>query len=386
MSTALTTTSKTNIASIMNKKEASEDEIKAVIESQKEAIRQSLPAYMTAEKFIRIILNCCAKNPELFKCTPQSIVGAVMTLAQLGLDPDLGLAHLVPFNSKVNGTWMKLCQLIIDYKGFLQLIMNTGMVKDAYAEIIYSNDVFNEVLGTERTLTHLKPPIGQDRGEPIAYYAVVSLLNGGRLYHLMTRQEVEEHAKKYSKQKDDNGNLKNIWKNEFDKMALKTVIRQVAKYAPKSTNLLRSIDRDGTVTERLSTDMSYSNKQIELQRQSFSDTYSPAPAALTMNDYIGDDTPATLDDAIEAQQVQQEEFIIENQVKNFIMKQQELMVSDTAVKKMLQEKGFSPSGSRKEIYKSKFLEAKKALEELAKEVNKTDQQQTINVGNADYLN
>ena len=32
MSTALTTTSKTNIASIMNKKEASEDEIKAVID------------------------------------------------------------------------------------------------------------------------------------------------------------------------------------------------------------------------------------------------------------------------------------------------------------------------------------------------------------------
>jgi recombination protein RecT len=169
--------------------------------------------------------------------------------------------------------------------------MNSGQVKDAYAEIIYSNDIFEETLGTERQLIHKKPPLGADRGTPIAYYAVISLINGGRLYKLMTKDEVREHAKKYSKQKNkESGELNNLWSEkasgEFDKMGLKTVIRQIAKYAPKSTELVRSIDRDGTITEKLNTDMIYSNKQMELQKDPFGTSLSPAIRQPDLSDWI----------------------------------------------------------------------------------------------------
>jgi hypothetical protein len=98
-------------------------------------------------------------------------------------------------------------------------------------------------------------------------------------------------------------------------------------------------------------------------RKSFAETHSPAPES---------GAEAMLEEINESEKIINElgtQVINSGQVANFCIRQQELMISDEAVKKMLKEKGFSLSGSRREIINTKFLEAKKALEELGKKVN-----------------
>ena len=62
-------------------------------------IKKALPAVMTPERFSRIVLSALSTNPKLAETTPQSFLGAMMTAAQLGVEPNtpLGQAYLIPF-------------------------------------------------------------------------------------------------------------------------------------------------------------------------------------------------------------------------------------------------------------------------------------------------
>jgi recombination protein RecT len=50
----------------------------------------------------------------------------------------------------------------------------------------------------------------------------------------LTKEETIEHAKKYSKAY---GSGKSPWQTETDKMGIKTVLRQLLKYGPMSTEM-----------------------------------------------------------------------------------------------------------------------------------------------------
>lgn len=69
-----------------------------------DALKQALPSVMTPERFTRLAVNAIASNPKMMQAvaeSPQTLIGAVMTCAQLGLEPNtpLGLAYLLPFNN-----------------------------------------------------------------------------------------------------------------------------------------------------------------------------------------------------------------------------------------------------------------------------------------------
>lgn len=107
-------------------------------------------------------------------------------------------------------------------------------------------------------------------------------------------------------------------------------------------------------------------------RLSFSESHSPAVGALTMDDYLGDDEPASAavvePEKTKPQEEPDEEFIDNGQKANFAIKQNEYGIPDEVIAGWLKENGYSPTGSRATIYKSKFLEAKKGLDRLAKEL------------------
>ena len=65
-------------------------------------IRKALPSVMTPERFTRIVLSALSSNPQLQQTTPQSFLGAMMTAAQLGVEPNtpLGQAYLLPYKNK----------------------------------------------------------------------------------------------------------------------------------------------------------------------------------------------------------------------------------------------------------------------------------------------
>lgn len=84
-------------------------------------IKKALPAVMTPERFTRIVLSALSANPKLAQTTPQSFLAAMMTAAQLGMEPNtpLGQAYLIPYyNSKSR---CNECQFQLGYKGLIDL-------------------------------------------------------------------------------------------------------------------------------------------------------------------------------------------------------------------------------------------------------------------------
>ena len=101
--------------------------IKGILSSDvmKSQIAAALPKHCTPERMIRAGLTAITKTPELANCTQESFFAAMLSLSQWGLEPDGRHAHLIPYK--------RTCQLIIDYKGYVQLCYRSGMVKSIIA-------------------------------------------------------------------------------------------------------------------------------------------------------------------------------------------------------------------------------------------------------------
>lgn len=230
--------------------------IKDLVNQMQGEIAKALPSVITPERFTRITLSAISSNPKLQECTAESFLGAMMNAAQLGLEPNtqLGQAYLIPYRNK--GVMEASFQ--IGYKGLLDLAYRTGEYKSIAAYTVYENDVFEYELGLETVLKH--KPAMVNRGEPIAYYAVYHLKNGGNGFTVMSREDVEKHARKHSKSYGSGP-----WQNDFDSMAKKTVIKQLLKYAPLKADLARAVADDGSVKrfDGTETDMSLVENQAD---------------------------------------------------------------------------------------------------------------------------
>lgn len=208
-----------------------------MLQLMSEEVKKALPAQISSDRFQRIALTAFNGNPKLQECDPISFLAAMMQSAQLGLEPNtpLGQAYLIPFGNTV--------QFQIGYKGLLDLAHRTGQYKNVQAQIVYANDEFEIEYGLNPKLRHV-PYMNGKRGEVIGYYGVYNLINGGQGFAYMTKQEVDNHARKFSKTYS-----KGPWKTDFDEMAKKTVLKQVLKYAPMSTELQTATSTDEKVVD-----------------------------------------------------------------------------------------------------------------------------------------
>ena len=229
--------------------------MKKMLDKMKDEIAAALPSMVSSERFQRVALTAFSSNPKLQECDPVSFLAAMMESAQLGLEPNtpLGQAYLIPFNSKEG---MKV-QFQLGYKGLLELAQRSGKIKTLYAHEVRENDVFDIDYGLNQTLTH-KPLLKGSRGEVIGYYAVYHLDTGGNSFVFMTKDEILDHAKKFSK------TFKfGPWQTDFDAMAKKTVIKQLLKYAPLSIEMQRAVTSDETVKSKIDEDMSLVNDETD---------------------------------------------------------------------------------------------------------------------------
>lgn len=211
-------------------------------------IKKALPSVLTPERFTRMILSAMSTTPQLASCTPQSFLGAMMTAAQLGVEPNtpLGQAYLIPYRN--HGT--DEVQFQLGYKGMLDLAYRSGQVSTVQAHTVCENDKFEYELGLDPKLEHV--PSKSNRGAPIYFYAVVRMKDGGYCFAVMSNEEVESHARKYSKAFSSNYSP---WKTNFEEMAKKTVLKKALKYAPMKTEFVRGMVQDMTVKTELSEDM-----------------------------------------------------------------------------------------------------------------------------------
>lgn len=223
--------------------------IVAQIKQMEPAIKRALPSVMTPERFSRIAVSALSTTPKLAECHYLTFIGAMMTAAQLGLEPNtpLGQAYLIPF---WNGKARRLeCQFQLGYKGMIDLAYRSGQISSIQAHIVYENDVFDYSFGLEPSLKHV--PAMKDRGDPVAVYAVFKTKDEGFGYEVMSWADVMEHARKFSKSYDNGP-----WQTNTEEMAKKTVLKKVLKYAPLSSEFVKAAVADGTVKDQIGEDMS----------------------------------------------------------------------------------------------------------------------------------
>lgn len=218
------------------------------IKSMEGEIKKALPSVITPERFTRMVLSAISTNPKLGSCTPQSFLGAMMSAAQLGLEPNtpLGQAYILPYQNK--GTLEAQFQL--GYKGLIDLAYRSGEVELVQAHIVYENDKFECEYGLDAKLTHV--PADSNRGEPIKVYAMFKTKSGGYGYEVMSMDDIRDHAKKYSKAYSSSYSP---WATNFEEMAKKTVLKKCLKYAPLKSDFVRGVVQDGAIKNEISDDM-----------------------------------------------------------------------------------------------------------------------------------
>ena len=221
----------------MVKKENKSKTIFDVIQAGAKQFATALPKHVNSERFVRIAITTIRQNPKLAKCSQESLLGALMVSAQLGLEPGtLGQCYLIPFENKKAGTVE--CQFQIGYKGLIELLRRSGQLSDIYSYTVYENDDFNIEYGLSRTLTH--KPNFDERGEIKGFYAVAILKDGAKAFEYMTKDEVVKHEEKYRK-----GSYKNdVWNKNFEEMSQKTVVKKLLKWLPVSVEFLEMAAKD----------------------------------------------------------------------------------------------------------------------------------------------
>ena len=221
------------------------EQIAHLLNTKRAEIAKMLPKHLNAERLLKVAQIAATTTPALAKCDVASLVGAIGQCAQMGLEPNtvLGHAYLVPFNTKrkdANGVerWVNSVQVIIGYKGLIDLARRSGQIVSIAAHEVCEHDTFTLVYGLDEKLEHT-PAMGE-RGEIIGFYAVAKLKDGGHSFEFMSHLQVEQIAAG-SQSKGKYG----PWKDHFIEMGRKTVIRRLAKYLPLSVEFQTAAALDG---------------------------------------------------------------------------------------------------------------------------------------------
>ena len=197
----------------------------AMLEKYRPELSRSLPPGMSNHetKMWAVTEMAIRQNPKIQECTPASIVSCVTKSWAYGL----------PFNTPEQECFIigykNTATFQLGYRGLLELAYRSGQVKGIQAHAVRQNDKFEIELGLSNTLIH-KPKLDGDRGDVIAYYAVIELNDGVKVWDWMSKSDVEKHEKKFRKGQQ----MGDAWANNFDSMALKTVFIKAAKWIPKS--------------------------------------------------------------------------------------------------------------------------------------------------------
>lgn len=202
--------------------------VAALMTKYKGQIQSALPGHVTADRLMRVCLTELRRNPTLQKCDPMSFLGAVVTAASLGLEPGsaLGQCYLIPYGKEV--------QFQIGYRGQIDIARRSGNIVSISARCIYEGDEFEIEQGTDEKLVH-KPKFQSDK--VLYVYAVAKLKDGGTQFEVMSYDAIEAHKKKYSKSR-------NVWDNNWEEMAKKTLVRRLFKMLPTSIELASAMEAE----------------------------------------------------------------------------------------------------------------------------------------------
>jgi recombination protein RecT len=191
-----------------------------------------LPKHLTPDRFCRTALTALTRVPKLADCTPETVIKAMMTCSELGIEPDGRRAHLIPFrNNRLNVTE---CQLIIDYKGLVELAKRSGDVSGITAQIVCERDNFQWNTGEITHVINFK----EQRGNMYAAYCVIKFKDGSSQVDVMTKAEIDS-IRRRSRAADSGP-----WVTDYNEMAKKTVFRRASKWITLSPEVADALEKD----------------------------------------------------------------------------------------------------------------------------------------------
>lgn len=197
------------------------------------------------EQFVTSVVSLVNNNDKLQEVDRKSLFSACLIAASLDLpiNQNLGFAYIIPYKQK-DGT--QVAQFQMGYKGFIQLAMRSGQFKT-----INVTDVRDgEIVGHNRLTGSIQFDWKQDDRDTaliVGYVAYMELINGFSKSLYMTKKELNQHGLKYSKTMKKGYGL---WKDEFDVMAKKTVLKLLlSKYAPMTTEMEKAQLADQSVIQ-----------------------------------------------------------------------------------------------------------------------------------------
>lgn len=214
------------------------------IRQMEEQFALAMPKGMEAAQLVRDALTCLKQTPKLAECTPQSVLGSLMTCAQLGLRPGvLGHAWVLPYWDSKSQSYQ--AQLIVGYKGYVELAYRSGQIASIVGRTVYEGDTWDVEYGLDEKLVH-RPALTGNREKPVAHYAVVKMANGGSSFWVMTEDEMQAWKKRYAPT-NKSGDVVGPWKSDYEAMARKTTLLRLAAWMPKSTELAYAMEIDNGV-------------------------------------------------------------------------------------------------------------------------------------------
>ncbi|CAK0771868.1 recombination protein RecT [Gammaproteobacteria bacterium] len=153
----------------------------------------------------------------------------------------MGHAYLIPFsNKKAERTDV---QVIIGYRGLLDLARRSGQIVSIAAHVVHESDLFEFEYGLDEKLKHI--PAQGNPGQIRYFYAVAKLANGGHVFEVMSRADVETIRDASQNHRSARQcNKASIWDQHFGEMGRKTAIRRLFKYLPVSIELASAIELD----------------------------------------------------------------------------------------------------------------------------------------------
>jgi len=210
------------------------DMLRQQLEKRSDELKRALPTHIPPERFIRVVQTAAQLNPDLLTVNRSSLWNACLRAAQDGLLPDGREGVILPYRDNKTNTTNAQWQAMV--YGILKRFRNSGQFKSIAAGIVREHDQFKYWI--DERGEHMEHVPADDGGKPIKAYAVALTKDGGSMIKVMSHADIEKR-RAVSKAKDGP-----MWREWWDEAAMKTVLRNLAKRLPSSSDLDDLIRRD----------------------------------------------------------------------------------------------------------------------------------------------
>lgn len=229
-----------------------------------ELLGKRTPQFLSS---LTTLINADVNLQQALYEAPLTVVQAALKAAtfDLPIEPSLGYAYIVPFKNSVkqkDGSYVKRMEatFIPGYKGLVQLCLRTG----AYSRVPDAVDVREGELVSYDRLTGdavfhwIEDEDEREKLPIIGYAGYFRLKNGAEKTIYMSRKKIEAHERKHRKGQY----MGKGWRDDFDGMARKTVIRRlVGKYGLMSIEYRMTADPETVEVAQNIMDENYENVQ-----------------------------------------------------------------------------------------------------------------------------